>query len=178
MRPLRVFAVFTIALSAVCHAEQVRVLEIASDGTLNGLPSEYLPSAMRIQFSPPGGGGRPVSSFELVLGKQRTRLPPCVTAVLNTRQVKHVKAFASLGREQTAVPPYMTVEFFDPNYKPNALFNPGYSLLFNLRTARLIEMEVLIVRERGKVLQHLPLDLASMCSPAELATFKDGVKSP
>jgi hypothetical protein len=175
---LRVLGVFTIGLSALCHAEPVRILEIASDGTLSGLPSEYLPSAMRIQFSQPDPRARPVSSFELVLGKQRVRLPPCVTAVLNTRQLKDVKVFASLRPEQTAVPPYMTVEFFDPNYKPKALFNPGYSLLFNLRTARLIEMEVLIVRERGKVLQHLPLDLASMCSPAELATFKDGVKSP
>lgn len=168
----RVLAVFTLAVCSVCYAHQDRIVQIRGDGSLTAIPAEFGPSALHVTFSPTSAGGPPVSSIELALGKQKTRLPTCVTAVINTVRIDDIKASASWYHDETALPYYLNVEFLDPGYNAKASSNPGYSLLFNLRTSRLMEMKVLIVLDQGKRHRVLPLDIAAMCSPSELQKFK------
>ena len=162
-----------LLFSSACFAHQDRIIDIKSDGTLSSIPPTYGPAALRVTFSQGKNGEPPVSSVDLILGAQKISLPICVTGLLHTARLQHVKASASWYHEEKSLPYYLSVTFFDPGYRPKSGFNSGYSLLFNLRTARLMQMEVLIVRDKGKTMQSVPVDLGARCSVKELEGFKD-----
>jgi hypothetical protein len=175
MRILRALTLCAVVASGVCNAHQDRIVEIGVDGTLVGIPAEFAPAKIQVAFTGAATGAR-ISSLDLILGNRRTHLPICVTGVINSARLEDVRAYASWYHEEKERPYYLNVEFLDPGYKPASPHNPGYSLLFNLRTARLIQMTVLVSRENDKALQLLPLDLAAMCSKVELDAFKDAQK--
>jgi hypothetical protein len=51
-------------------------------------------------------------------------------------------------------------------YNKSRCENPGFSLLFNLRTSKLMQMEVIIV----------PVDFASRCNSGELKDFASNAR--
>ena len=174
MRWLRTLMLSTLlAAASASHGHQDRIVELKTDGTLSAIPAAFGPAALRITFSQAKNGEPPVSSVELTLGARRIALPICVTGLLHAVRIQDVQASASWYHDEKSLPYYLSVQFFDPGYDRKASFNPGYSLLFNLRTARLMQMEVLIVRDKGKAMQSVPVDLAARCSPQELEKFRD-----
>lgn len=175
MDALRALAVSAFVVCGVCHAHQDRIVEIKADGTLVGLPAQFGPSTIHIAFTR-APTGAPISSVDLTLGNRRTHLPICVTGVINSARLEDIRASASWYHDEKELPYYLNVEFLDPGYEAKSVYNPGYSLIFNLRTARLIEMKVLILRDKGNAMQFLPLDLDSMCSKSEVKKFKDARK--
>ena len=168
LRALLLVALFAYGL---CHAHQDRIIAINAEGTLVGLPAEFAPARLHITFDVAADRRAPITSVELWLGKQNVRLPFCVTAVLMTDRLKDVKAYASWYHDEKTLPYYLNVEFHDPGYRASALYNSGFSLLFNLRTARLMEMKVNVRRDKGRSLQMLPLDIAALCPASERAQF-------
>ena len=84
-----------------------------------------------------------------------------------------VRALASWYHEEKVLPYYLSVQLTDPGHNKESSYNSGYSLLFNLRTARLIKMEVQIASDGGNAVQFVPVDLSERCSPQELKGFKD-----
>jgi hypothetical protein len=178
MQRLQAFFLGLLLASGTCFAHKDRIVDIESDGTLSAIPVAFGPAALRIAFSDAGSGSPPVSSVELTLGARKISLPGCVTALLQTARPEDVRALASWYHDEKSFPYYLSVTFFDPGYHPQSGYNSGYSLLFNLRTARLIRMEVLIARNKGKALQSVPVDLAERCPRQELERFKDAWRPP
>ena len=172
MNMLRALAVSTLVLWGVCYADQDRVVRIRTDGTLSEIPAQFGPSMLRVRFSK--SSERPISSLELTLGTQTNRLPTCVTRFLPAVRLEDIGASGSWNHDETRLPYYVTVRFFDSGYDGKSSDRPGYALHFNLRTARLIKMQVIVVSNRGKdVWVHLvPVDLALICSPSELPELK------
>ena len=173
MSRLLTLVLSTLVVCGVCYGHQDRIVKITSDGTLSAIPPSFGPAGLRVAFGQTKTGEPPVSSVELTLGAQRVSLPVCVTGLLHTVRIQDVHASASWYHDEKLLPYYLSLKFYDPGYDRKASFNSGYSLLFNLRTARLMQMEVLIVRDKGMAMQSVPVDLAARCSPQELETFRD-----
>jgi hypothetical protein len=76
-----------------------------------------------------------------------------------------IAATASWYHDEKLLPFYLQIYFFDPGYNSSKWENPGpgYSMLFNLHTAKLITMEESIVHNNGKTVQYVPVDVASKC---------------
>ena len=170
--------ILTIAVLALvsfpCLAHQDRILKLDDYGQLEGLPPKYTPASLRIAFSPEGSDRPPVISLELKVADKTTVVPVCVTGLVRTRSLKDVFVTASWYHDRSTLPHYVNINLYDPGNE-GADNRPGYSLLFNLTTARLIRMQVEIVRNAGKSIQYVPVDLAERCSPSELKGFFDGI---
>jgi hypothetical protein len=134
------------------------------------------PAVLDVTFTPvvpPKFGVPAISSVILTLGQNETRLPSCVTNFLHTVRLQDIQVLASWYHDQTILPYYVNVKFFDEGYDTKKPFNSGFSIVFNLRTARLIQMQALMVRDQGNSVQPVPIDLASRCSPSEFQKLKD-----
>lgn len=156
---------------SVCLAHRDRTVSVEADGTIVGLPPEFGPSVLHVSFASPDSGAPPVSTVQLHLGTTSTTLPVCVTGLLLTRGMNDVRVLASWYHDEAIVPYYLNVVFFDPGYVESRWPNPGYSLLFNLRTGKLLSMEVLVIRDNGRGIQHVPVNLDARCSAEELREF-------
>jgi hypothetical protein len=168
------FALLAFVLCGVCHAHQDRIVEVNADGTLIGIPEEFGPGKLTVAFSRQATGPK-ILSVDVTLRGRTTHMPLCATGVIGSTRPEHIVASASWYHDEQFVPYYLSIKFVDPDFDKTSLFRPGFSMLFNLRTARLIEMTAWVDRDRGKALQRLPLDLESMC-PKDFEKFKDARK--
>lgn len=162
-------------LSSVCLAHSDRSLEIKGDGKIFGLPAEYGPAALHVRFSG-AENDPPISEIVFNLGKNRTVLPVCVTGLLQTKSLEDISASASWYHEEDIIPYYLSLDFYDPGYKTKDWTTPGFSMIFNLRTGRLMGMQVNIRRENGRSVQEIPVDYSSRCTAEEIKAFaSDGI---
>jgi hypothetical protein len=169
------FACLIASNSAFAHKD--RILTIAPEGTMADVPSEFGPASLKIDFSASMGKSPPITSMVLTLGEKRIALPACITGLLRSRSMGEVTATGSWYHNEARLPYYLNLTFFDPGYSVNKWANSGYTLLFNLRTGKLIKMETQIVRDEGRTIQDVPVNLASRCTPAVLdAIFDTSVK--
>lgn len=160
-----------VLVSSTCFAHIDRVITRRADGTLDGLPSEFQPARLHVAFSTPTARGAPIEAIELDLGENRIRLPPCVTGMLLTERVDEIGVSASWYHDDSIMPYYLVVTLRDPGYDPGTPFNAGYSLMFNLLTGKLMSMDVLIVRDQGRSLQNLPIDIEGRCRYEDVWQF-------
>lgn len=153
--------------SGECFAHRDIRVTVEDDGTLVRIPPDYGAAALHVAFASSADGPR-IATVVLDLGRNHTRLPACITSLLKTRAMSDVRASASWYHDESIVPYYLSLEFFDPGYDASAWANAGYSLLFDLHTGKLLWMRALIVRDGGKSAQDKSEDLAARCPPAEL----------
>ena len=161
-------------ISGVCSAHQDRSITVKADGSLEGLPSEYGPANLYVEFAIGKMSGVPIaSSITLNLGKNRVSFPGCITRVLQIRSMNQIFASASWYHDEGHLPYYLKFYFVEPGYDESRWPpNQGYySLIFNLRTGKLMKMEVEIVRDSGKFSQYVPVDLAQLCKGEALKGF-------
>ena len=147
---------------------------VNADGSLEGLPSEYGPANLHVKFALEERSALPIaSSITLNLGKNRVSFPGCLTGLLQIRSMSQIRASASWYHDEWLLPYYLKFYFVDPGYDESR-WPPDqgyYSLLFNLRTGKLMKMEVQIVRDAGKFSQYVPVDLAQLCNGEVLKDF-------
>jgi len=171
MKVILAIIVVFIVMSGNCFAHQDRIITVKNDGSLEGLPLDYSPATLRIEFAAQNEGGAPITSVTFNLGKNQVRLPLCITGLLQSRRITEVKASASWYHDEKILPYYLKINFFDPGYNQSRWANAGFSLLINLRTSKLMQMEVIIVRDDGKSIQNIPIDVAAQCNSEELGGF-------
>ncbi len=165
--------------STTCFAHQDTVLKLNSDGRLDGLPAEYSPASLRVVFSQSSEiGEASISRLELKIGGKTVVVPGCVTGLALTRSMKDVRVVASWYHDTKSshLPPYLSVTLADPGYedprdRPGYLLRPGYTLRFNLSTAKLFEMELFI--DRGGYFQGVPVDFRERCFASNLEKFSE-----
>ncbi len=171
MKAITAIVIGCLLLAETCFAHKDYIIAVNEDGTLEGIPSEYGPAAMHVEFAPQNSGSAPITSITLDLGKNRVRIPICVTGLLRTQRMGEIKATASWYHDETLIPYYLNIDFFDPGYNKLRWPNPGYSLLFDLHTGKLMEMDVHILRDSGRSVQQVPVDIRKRCKPEELRGF-------
>ncbi|NUO74783.1 MAG: hypothetical protein HOQ32_02095 [Lysobacter sp.] len=178
MRILKVLLVAVlVASSSVAIAHKDRLLPIAPNGAIAVIPVEYGPAQLKVDFSPSKDHGPPIRSVVLSLGAKKTRLPACVTGLLLSRKATDIQASGSWHHDESRGPYYINILFLDPGHNSDSWTNPGYSMLFNLRTGKLMAMQVQIVRDNGKSLQYVPVDLAARCPSSVLKEVLDAPRT-
>lgn len=158
--------------NAIAHAD--RILPIGPGGAMPDVPLEFGPANLQVGFSAPLRASQPISSLVLALGDKRIEVPACITSLLRSREMKEVQVTGSWYHDESILPYYLNLSFFEPGYSANRWANPGVELLINLRTGQLIEVKALVDGDKGRALRHVAVDLSSRCSPEVLA----GLKSP
>jgi hypothetical protein len=133
-------------------AHEDSLVDIGRDGLLNGLPGHYEPAKLVHN----------ATVFRLRLGHNEVSLPLCLTSHLGLAQAKP-NAYASWYHERSILPPYLGVNLVHGE-RQQGFFN-GFSLLFNLETASLIEVTRLSVE--GNVERRVIVDLPSLCGEQE-----------
>ena len=171
MRAFSAIFIGIVLVSGVCSAHQDRIIIVNADGSLEGLPSEYGPANLHVEWSTQTTGGAPINSITLNLGKNRVSFPACLTGLFRTSSMSEILAKASWYHNESLLPYYLNVIFFDPGYDESRFYNQGFSLLFNLRTGKLMRIEVDIVRNSGITMQHVPVDLAERCTDEVIKRF-------
>jgi hypothetical protein len=173
MRAFSAILIGFVLVSGVCSAHEDSGITVKVDGSLEGLPSEYGPANLHVEFTLEERRALPIaSSIILNLGKNRVRFPGCLTGLLQIRSMSQIRATASWYHDEGLLPYYLKFYFVDSDYDESR-WPPDqgyYSLLFNLRTGKLMEMEVMIVRDAGRS-QYVPVDLAQLCRGEVLKDF-------
>ena len=123
-----------IAEASVAVAHQDRVIKLAPDGRLQGLPPEYEPARL---FLPARGG---TENVVLQLGGKRLKFPECLSTLFAKASRPHMLLSASWYHDSTILPPYLAIRL--PVSAPNAHgFYDGWSLLVDMTTVRVLKVE-------------------------------------
>lgn len=170
----RLAGLFLAICCAPGFAHEDRVLRLADDGTLAGLPAPYSPAHLALRFANVDGERR-LTSLALDIRGQHTSLPTCALGLVNTQGIEDVRVLASWDHDEAVLPYYLQIRLLDPGQDPRSASASGFSLLFNLRTTRLMQMEVNIVRSLPPIEQSVPVDLRVRCSPEEFDGFWTGI---
>lgn len=168
--PAIALALALVSATARAQVHEDRLLRVASDGTIVGLPAQFSPATLRVVYALIDGERR-VTTLALAIRDRRVELPLCVVGLLNTDDERDMRLSASWDHDEEIVPYYLQLRFFDPGFDSKRAANSGFALLFNLRTAKLIEMDVDVVHDRGERAQTIPVDLRARCADAESAAF-------
>jgi hypothetical protein len=171
MKPQSVLIIGCLLLSGTCFAHEDRIIVLTGNGALSGIPAEYGPANLHVQYATPGSDGASILSLDLTLGKNQTHIPICVTGLIQTRSSKEIRASASWYGDESVVPYYLEINFPDPSQDESTWASPGYSLLFNLHTGKLMQMNVTIARDGGKSIQEVPVDIIDRCGVDEAKNF-------
>ncbi len=158
-KELLLFALM-LSVSALCRAHEDVPLKLAADGAVQGLPAAYLPARLNMVFSTMDDERR-LTSLRLQIGRQRVQLPACLLGLIHTQSAQDVRLSASWDHDETVVPHYLQMQFLDPGHPAS------FALLFNLHSARLIDMTVNVERSSDE-LQSIPVEVRSRCSADEL----------
>lgn len=170
MKYLRLALLPLAFFSAHCLAHEDRVLDLAPDGALTGLPPDYAPGRLTLGFANVEGERR-LTALTLSIHGVQVVLPMCVLGLLNTERREDVQVTASWDHDEDIVPHYLQLKLFDPGYQPRAWANAGFSLLFNLHDAKLMQMDVEVVHEKVQRTQSVPVDLRARCSGDDTEGF-------
>lgn len=129
-----------LLLSVVAHAHQDRFLFVTPSGNIRGLPPEYMPAKLLVEFSRQSEDPAPVSSVVVVLAGAKTVLPECFTTQLPSRRRSDVVLGGSWYHDESIVPYYLWVDFFEPSDNERWAHPAPFRVLFNLRTGDVLEV--------------------------------------
>ena len=177
MRLTTAFLALGLVVGGPALADKVSFLPIAGDGSIAGVPAEYGPARLQVDFSALGSNEPAVSSVTLSLGDKKTHLPSCVTGLLHSLDLKDVTATGSWYHHESGLPYYINFMFQDADQNAENPAAAGFSFLFNLRTGKLIAMVVHIPRDHGQSVQYVPVDMAARCPAGTLEAIKDSTGS-
>ena len=135
-------------LAGPALAHEDTSVEIAPDGSLLGLPVKYEPG--RLTYS--------AMALRLRLGDHETILPPCLTAHLGLAKAR-LDAYASWYHRNSPLPAYLGVNIVHGERRQGRF--DGFTLLFNLETATLMDVTRLSVV--GNAQRRVPVDVRALC---------------
>src|SRR5262249_16210920 len=176
MRAFSAIVIGFVLVSGVCSAHHDPIIMLKADATLDGLPSEYGLANLYVEWGALRAGGAAIKSITLNIRNHRVRFPGCLTGLFTTSTMSEIGATASWYHDESLLPYYLNLYFFDPGYDEESRlasqgYSPGFSLLLNLRTGKLMRVEVNTVFNSGRSMQHVPVDLAKLCDGETIKGF-------
>lgn len=150
-----VLLLFLIAQPHVALGHQDRLIRLASDGRLQGLPPEYEPAHLLL---PPAKGTEHVV---LQLGGKRLEFPDCLSVLFAKASRPHMLLSASWYHDAKLLPYYLSIRL--PISAPNAHgFYDGWSILVDITSVRVLKVEA--VFSIGDAAQReQEIDLKTFC---------------
>jgi len=146
-----------VALAPPGWAHEDMIFPIENDGRLSRIPQEFGPVFLKVQ----GASGSPL--VELEFRARSVSLEPCLGRLFFLPEGERVRAMGSWYHDLTLLPPYVSFEL--PQKTAGHGFFDGYSLLFNLETGGLLELQRHTVEPSGKGVKMESLPTASPCAP-------------
>lgn len=116
-------------------AHQDRVLKLQPDGSIEGLPEKYQPASLKIARDP----SNLTTGAVLTLGQGRYEFPDCLLGMFDLPDGLSIALHGSWYHERSTLPPYLVLDL-PHEMKPKGWFN-GFSYLFSLETAELLELD-------------------------------------
>ncbi|HEU4429046.1 MAG TPA: hypothetical protein VFT98_09850 [Myxococcota bacterium] len=151
-------------LSQPSIAHQDRVFELLPNGAVVGIDPKYEPVSILVA----GDGGQMEVSVRI--GTRRTDLPPCVARYFRLPTAQRIHLSGSWWHDFSLLPPYLQIEL--PQRVSELDVMDGISLLFNLQTGELIEIEKHEITGEGRGEISEVVLPGSICSPAELKSLR------
>jgi len=149
------FGLIFIFVSA--HAHMDRILSLLPDGSIPELPSALGTVSLKIS-----GLGSNAPAVEFDVGSNRDILPTCVTSFIRSKQLDDVRVTGSWYHDESDLPYYVNVQFYEPSPFPHPEFDRSLNILFNLHTAEVIWIKRRTPTDTG--FEELPLKLAAGCT--------------
>ncbi|MFV9657320.1 hypothetical protein ACNFCK_20735 [Pseudomonas sp. NY15366] len=153
------------------------MLELESNGVVVGLPEQYSPATLEIEISTEATES-PVKEIQIEIAHKKLSVPQCIARMLKTNNTSNILLSASWYHEASSLPPYININFYDPGYNPEKWSNSGYSILFNLTNAKIIEMTYSQVSPKERSTQLNPVNFSNFCNAQEIAGFLDSSPAP
>ena len=163
-------AVLATFSPSICSAHQDMVIEIRKDGTFVGLPKEFTPASIEIEFSN-SLTDQPIRSLAITLSGNKVKIPAILLKMMNCQSIDAVVASASWYHDEKLLPYYMQIEFLEPGFDKLRPDNPGIVMLLNLRTGMVMEIRRIVITKPGQSWEGRLIDIEKLCSPRELKEF-------
>jgi len=165
---LAVVVVVTSTTPSNVAAHQDTLLLLEPDGTLSGLPRDYLPAHLRISRSALGV----VPSVTVVLSGNVVDFPPCIATLFAVPAREQIRALASWYHEprsgdRLTLPPYL-VFYLPQRTEGSPWVLEGHTIMLDLRTAEIVSIE----RHRLTGGPGESVKPQSICSPTEMKLLK------
>jgi len=158
MNKIRLLLLTSLLAIGTAYAHQDRILTIRPDGSVPEIPASFGPVSLRISDL-----GAPVPMVKFSSGIHHNNLPSCVTRLIQTQQLSDVFVTGSWYHEESRLPYYVNVQFYDPGYVPGRSYNSSFNILFNLRTTQVIEVQRFIADPSGNGGQYQDVALPKGC---------------
>ena len=177
MKKIIAVSLLFFTLNSYCFGHQDAMLELESNGVIVGLPEQYSPATLEIEISTEATEG-PVKEIQIEIARNKLSVPKCIASMLKTNNASNILLSASWYHESSSLPPYININFYDPGYNSEKWSNSGYSILFNLTNAKIIEMTYTKVSPKERSTQLHPVTFSDFCVEQEIATFLDESPAP
>jgi hypothetical protein len=122
-----------ILLAASAYADPDRILTLQADGTIPEVPKQFGSVSFKVKDL-----GTHNPHIELHVADHKTILPRCLAQFIRTRALSDIRLGGSWDHDESGLPYYINIKFFDPNQDPHKSYNSSYDFLFNLHNAHLI----------------------------------------
>lgn len=139
------------------------------DGKLQNFPKEFGEARILVDSWQKKDGQ--ASKVKLVIGKKQVELPPCIAARVNESSIDRMQVRGSWYHNDFLLPPYLVIEL--PNKSsPKESYSDGYSLMFNLKSAKLIEIKKMIALGGGTGVKEQVIKISEMCNRDEVSQMR------
>ena len=158
-----IFLAFAMVLPiSPSAAHQDTLFQRSANGSLGGLPHSYLPASLGVVKA---GDGQLVN-VTLVLSGQRNELPQCLAQLFDIPDPKKMTTSGSWYHDLSLLPPYLSINL--PTQTAENGFYDGHSLLFNLKTADLIQVQRHRVGMDSVGMSYEDINLSNICTAEEI----------
>jgi hypothetical protein len=157
MLPLTLFAL--ASAGAMAHEESW--ITVGADGTLSGLPEQYAPARLLVEFEPLDR--HPVRTATVSIGRATSRIPECVTSLLEAREPEQIRAVASWYHPRDLLPHYLRLTFVGPGYRADVPYTTSIDVVLALETAELLGVDAWVVTHGATGNKRLPIDMKALC---------------
>lgn len=156
------FVLLVLALlSGSAHAHQDRILSVDQNGSIPEIPASF----GRVSLGISGlGSDSPTVTFGS--GDRLNRLPSCVTRLIRAEKLDDVLVTGSWYHRESTLPYYISVKFYEPSRNEARSYNSSLDILFNLRTAEVIQIKRFVASESNDGGRYEAVDLPEGCAPS------------
>ncbi|KAF1708886.1 hypothetical protein CSC70_12355 [Pseudoxanthomonas kalamensis DSM 18571] len=153
---------FLALLAGAVHAHEDRILTLQPDGNIPEIPASF--GSVFLSISGLDGSA---PSVRFHAGMHVNDLPTCAARYIRSKSKSDVQITGSWHHDESSLPYYIYIQFRDPGYTQDKSFNSSVNMLFNLRTAELMEFKRFEASRSGKSGRSFDIKLPENCKIQE-----------
>ncbi|MBD2458757.1 hypothetical protein H6G80_32435 [Nostoc sp. FACHB-87] len=146
------------------YAHRDRILTLTPNGSIPEIPATFGRAHLTVS-----GLGTDQPLIQLKIGTHQTTLPACVARLIRTTSQRDIRLTGSWYHDESILPYYINIEFYDPGRNPN-LHNSSYQILYNLHNAKIIKLTRFKANLLGNGVQSTDIVLPVNCKSVLMGT--------